>query len=260
MVKRGRGANSRRGGLGRRRKNGTLHRTFRSKSGKRELGDFAVDINPPAFPPSVPVQILEEKIIEIEKPIAITTGAVTVAISQADLRVAVASLLNGTTAPFMAVVEEVRYWLASADISASFYEYLTDKIQMRSGRMFRPARGGFEWPKNKRLTIRSSDASTAKLCDLTASAASAVSSRILFHVRVKIQPYAKQLPGPTLRFNSLLSMAKQQPSFQGQLPPIHDLSLASPASFTVIDDACSLASCPVSVPHTHEARRLPSVN
>jgi hypothetical protein len=235
------------------RKSGTLHRTFRSKAGKRELGDFAVDLNPPAFPPSVPVQILEEKIIEIEKAIAITTGAVAVAVSQAELRAAVASLLNGSTAPFDAVIESISYWMASADISVSLSEYVTNKIQMRSGRMFRPARGGFEWPKNKRLMLHSADTSTAKLVEVTASAAAAITSRVLFHIKVKIQPYAKQLPGPTLRFISALSAAQSQRS--EPLPAIEDMSMNSPSSFTVIDDACSLASCSVSVPHTHQLRR-----
>lgn len=235
---------------------GTLHHTFRSKAGKRELGDFAVNLNPPAFPPSVAVQIIQEKTIEIDLPINITTGVVTVAVSQATIRTAIASLLNASTAPYDAVVESIEYWMASADIAVSMTEYVTNKIQMRSGRMFRPARGGFEWPKNKRLMVRSSDTSTANLVDITASAAAAVASRILFHIKVKVQPYAKQLPGPTMRFLAALgSTSTTRPQRYEPLSEMERLQVDSPASFTVIDDACSLASCPVSVPHVHQASR-----
>jgi hypothetical protein len=257
--------NARRAGGAKRRRapRNTIHRIFRSKSGKTELGDFAVHLNPPPFPPSVSTQILQEKIVEVEKTFKLGVNAIAeVQVTQDDIRAALVQLLDGKDVSYTAVLESICYWCSSSDISSEMFEHITGKVQLRSGRLFRPARGGFEWPKNKRISIR--DTSTTKINIVTFSFSSATAQSnvcVLIHVKVKVQPIAKVKPGPTLRFINLVqSLHTNRVPGNFCSPPLEcdmaRLSTASPHSFVALDDVCSESSCGVSRPHIHRGVRV----
>lgn len=255
-----------RGSQRRRPPNNTVHRIFRSKSGKTELGDFAVHINPPPFPPSVTTQILQEKVIEVEQTFDLGVNTPTnLNLNQIQLRNAVKELLGGSTAGYTAVVESILYWCSSADISSEMTELITGKVQLRSGRLFRPARGGFGWPKNKRLMFTHASTSTDNFVSFQFSSATAQKDVcVLLHVKLKVQPLAKFQPGPTLRFINLVQSI-HNPSFHKgpgfhYSPPLDNamarLSTSSPHSLVAIDDICSEAECELTYPHVHRGVRV----
>lgn len=280
MAFRGRFSRNKRGsrrGFGKRR---TLHKAFRSKSGKSIIADFATEIRCPAFPPVVNPQILDTRRTTIEKSVTQTAGGavVTTNFTIADLRKAVAELFVGGTAlstQFLAYLVKAYAWCNSSDVSLELSENITGRELLKEGRQLRPACAAFEWPINKRQLVDNVASTTTQLMQIRTSAAVASTYFVTLHLEIKILVQDAVNAGPTVDLsliphNNWQTKSKRfsdskDDSRNGKYGPeyelVHEgdlggvermrrLEIRSPSIHT-IDDLCSNASCGIERPHKH---------